>query len=117
NRCAVDFLLDSGDVYFLARGGEKPKAFLVLAAYRFADRAGVSLQIYECVRIDFRFGRTGACATATARIQTARTVFADRDVRSLHDSADRLECAARLDHAGAFAIARESRPRLWLSSD
>src|SRR4030095_10485040 len=40
-----------------------------------------------------------------------------RDVRSLHDSADCVERAARLDHTGAFALARESRARLWISSD
>src|SRR5215471_7579865 len=117
NRCAVHFLLDGGDVYFLARVGKKPKPFLALAAYRPADRAGVSLQIYECVRIDFRVSGPGARATAKARIQTARSVFADRDVRSLHDSAYRLERAACLDHAGALALTWESRPRLRISSD
>ena len=90
--------------------------FVVLAGYRSADRAGVSLQIYERVRINFGVTRAGARATATTGIQTPRRVFADRDVRSLHDSADCVERAARLDHAGAFALARESRPRLWLSS-
>jgi hypothetical protein len=34
----------------------------------------------------------------------------------LHDSADSVERAARLDHAGAFALAREPRPRLRISS-
>ena len=50
------------------------------------------------------------------RIQAARRLLADRAVHSLHNSADCLERAARLDHPGAFALTRESRPRLWLSS-
>src|SRR5262249_16377641 len=104
-------------VYLLARNRKKPRTFVVLAGYGSADRAGVSLQIYECLPIDFRVSRTGARATTTTRIQTARSVRADCDVRSLHDSADRLECATRLDYAGGFAIAGESRPGLWLASD
>ncbi len=54
DRCAVDFFLDGGDVYLLARGGKSPTlSFVVLAGYGSADRAGISLQIYECVRINF----------------------------------------------------------------
>ena len=92
------------------------RAFVVLAAYRSADRAGVSLQIYECVPINFRVSRAGARSAATTGIQTFWSVFADGDVRSLHDSADSVERAARLDHAGTFALARESRQGLRISS-
>src|SRR6267154_250487 len=116
DRCAVDFFLDGGDVYLLARGGKKSDLFLVLAGYGSANRAGVSLQIYKCVRIDFGVTRAGTRAAATTGIQTPRRVLADRGVRSLHDSADCVERAARLDHAGAFALARESRPRFRISS-
>src|SRR4029077_4031266 len=109
DRCTFNFFLDGGDVYLLARVGKKPELFVVLAGYGSANRAGVSLQVHECVRINFGVNRFGARAAATTGIQTPRRVFADRDVRSLHDSADCLERAARLDHAGAFALARESR--------
>ena len=99
---------------------EKPRTLsglVVLAGYGSADRTGVSLQVHQCVRINFGVTRARARATATPGIQTPRRVFADQYVRSLHDSADCVERAARLDHAGAFALARESRPRLWLSSN
>src|SRR4029079_3170884 len=104
------------DVYLLARRGKKSKFFVVLASYRSPDRTGISLQVHQCVRISFGVSRADACATAATRIQTAKRLFANRNVRSLNDSADGLERAARLDHAGAFALARESRPRLWISS-
>src|SRR4029077_2648840 len=116
DRRAVDFFLDGSDVHLLARVGKKSEYFVALAAYGSADRTGVSLQVHERIRINFGVTRVGARATATTGIQTSGRVFADRNVRSLHDSADCVERAARLDHAGAFALARESRSRFWLSS-
>ena len=69
NRCAIDFFLDGSDVYLLARGGKKSDLLIVLAGYGSAlDRAGISLQNHECVRVDFRVSRAGARATATTRI-------------------------------------------------
>src|SRR5262249_15590789 len=109
DRCAVYFFLDGCDVYVLALCGEKPEFFVALAGYGSADRLGISLQVHECVRIDFGVSRTGARSTAATGIQTPRRLFADRDVRSLHDSVDCVERAACLDHAGAFALAWESR--------
>ena len=50
-----------------------------------------------------------------ARIQAAWLIRVARPVRRLHDPADRLEFAARLDHAGAFAIAWKSRSGFRIS--
>src|SRR5262249_5466810 len=108
--------LDGDDVYLLACRGKDSELLVVLATYGSADRTGISRQIHQCVRIDFGVTCSGARATVTTGIQTPRRVFADRDLHSLRNSADCLERAARLDHPGAFALTRESRPRLWLSS-
>src|SRR5262249_10130773 len=116
DRCAIDFFLDGGDVYLLACAGKKSKLLMVLAGYGSADRARVSLQIHKRVRIGFGVSRAGARPTVTTGIQTSWRVFADRDIRRLHDSPDYLERAACLDHTRAFALARESRARLRISS-
>ena len=51
-----------------------------------------------------------------ARIQASRILSALRHVRALHDSADHLEPATRLDHARASAIARGPGSRARVSS-
>ena len=50
------------------------------------------------------------------RISTAQSLPAARGFRALHDSADHLEFAARLDHAGPSQIARQPRRIARLSS-
>src|SRR5580700_10619607 len=85
---------------------------MVLAYDRIADRSRVPLQVHQRVAINFRFTRPRTRSALTARIQAAWLIPTARPVRRLHDPADRLEFAACLDHASAFAIARKSRSRL-----
>jgi 4-amino-4-deoxy-L-arabinose transferase-like glycosyltransferase len=48
--------------------------------------------------------------------QASRIISAAWRVRSLHCPADQVECAARLGHAHASAVARRRRARFWLPS-
>src|SRR5262249_44207800 len=87
DRCAVDFFLDGGDVYILDRHREKSAFLVALATYGLADWVRLSVQIHERVRTAFGFDRARTCSAATTGIATARRIFVDRDVSSLHDSA------------------------------
>src|SRR4029077_8246975 len=48
--------------------------------------------------------------------QAVRILSIARDVRSLHGAANRVERPARVDHAGASAIARRFRAWLWFAA-
>src|SRR5438067_9307927 len=68
------------------------------------------------LRNRLRAPRSALCAPAPAGIQTTGFVFAARMFYDLHNSADRLERAARLDHAAAFTHPRQPGRRRWLST-
>ena len=117
DRSALDFFLDGGHVYVLARPRAQSEFFLVLAGDRSARRARISLQVS---RTPWSLFPSCSCWRSSRRL---RREFKRPGLYLLIGAfalctlpADHLERATRLDHAGAFAFAGKSGSLIRLSS-
>src|SRR6202022_5130403 len=108
DRSVVDLFLAGIDVHLLARARTESAFLVALADNWIADRPWISLQIHERARAYFSCACTRARAAVEAAICPALLILVAWRVRSLHGPADCVERAARLDHADAPAIARQS---------
>ena len=116
DRSALDLFLGGGVLHLLAGARTHTGLFLVVAADRPARRPRISLQIYQRTRADFDSARAHSRPAPAPRISSAESLSAPAVFASLHDPADRLEFAPRLDHARASPVARQSRRSAGLSS-